>query len=331
MRAGRRLALAVIAALPFLAKAQGRVARKRVAFVGFRGMHEGPDGLDRIVEALARQGYVEGRQIEVLRIIPPERPADHPLSGLDYVVPTLRDHVLPANPEVIVVVGSIMTKAMHAVTRTIPIVASVSDPVDLGVAASLARPGGNVTGVTRGLAETSLKAMEALKAIVPRLVRVAIFHYARPVAAQIAGHYERAATSVGVEPVRIAISEDGDDVRQLHRLDRKRIQAAVHTGPGTLDDARPFFQEAAARRLPLLGLNESEVESGCLLAYEVVDGNLTGRLAAVVEEVIRGADPATTPFQFPRNFRLAINQRTAKALGITVPPALRVRADRVFE
>jgi putative ABC transport system substrate-binding protein len=334
---GRRLALAAVAAAPLFAlaplasRAQAPSAgRKRLALVGFAEMFQGKNGLDEVVKALGQRGFLEGRQIEVLRVVIPPPGPQESARGLDYLVPKLRELVLPLKPDVIVGFGSIVAKGMHMATRTIPIVTSVADPLELGLAESLARPGGNVTGLSAGAAETSVKVMETLKRIVPRAERVAIFHDSRPVATRFAGHYERAARSLGIEPAMFSSTEMAELIQLLRKLPPRRFQAALMAfGPG---DPEAFFREALAMRLPLIGVSEEDAERGALAAYQAVDPRDTAtRIALIVEQVLRGADPATTPFQFPQNFRLVINRRSAQAIGLVIPPDLLLRADRVIE
>ena len=331
---GRRLVLAALAALalaPLTARAQPASAgRKRLALAGFADMFPGENGLDEVVRILAQRGLVEGRQIEVLRaVVPPPGPQDAG-RGLDYLVPKLRELVLPAKPDVIVVFGSIMAKGMHLATRTIPIVTSVADPIELGLAESLARPGGNVTGLSGGVPETSVKVMEMLTRLVPKVSRVAIFHDSRPVATRFASHNERAARSLGIEPAMFSSTELADLVQALRKLPPRRFQAALMAfGPG---DPEVFFREALALRLPLVGVTEEDAEQGALAAYTAADpGSTAAKIAPIVEQVLRGADPARMPFQYPQNFRLVINKRSAQALGLVVPPDLLIRADRVIE
>jgi putative tryptophan/tyrosine transport system substrate-binding protein len=283
-----------------------------------------------VVKALAARGFVEGRQFEVLRVVvPPPGPQDA-RRGLDYLVPKLRELVPPARPDVIVVFGSIMAKGMHMATQAIPIVTSVADPIELGIAQSLAQPGGNVTGLSGGVAESSVKVMEMLTRLVPKVSRVAIFHDSRPVATRFASHYERAARGLSIEPAMFSSTEMAELVQALRKLPPRRFQAAMMAfGPG---DPGDFFREALAMRLPIIGVTEEDAVRGALAAYYSADpGGTAARIAPIVEQVLRGADPARMPFQYPQTFRLVINKRSAQALGLVVPPDLMIRADRVIE
>jgi putative ABC transport system substrate-binding protein len=321
--------MAAVALVPLVARAQAG-GRKRVAFVGFPGMFEGPNGLDAVAKALAARGWADGGRIEVVRVAIEVAPEAERGRGLDYLAPVLERRLREVKPDMIVVVGSIMTKGTSVATRTIPIVGSTLDPVDLGVAASIARPGANVTGIAGSHPDTSLKAMEFLKSLVPRLARIGIFHDSRQGATRFAGHYESAARAFGIEPVRVSALTIPELVQALRAIPVRRIQAGV-VGWMPPEDPEAFLREAAARRLPLLGTNDGDVEQGALIAYTTADPALAARMAAIVEQVLRGADPATLPFQLPQTFRLVVNKRAATALGLAVPAELLLRADRVIE
>lgn len=327
----RRTVLAALAGAPLAALAQAPRARRRIVLVGFPGMFPGPNGLDEIVKELAKRGIADGRQVEIVRIVIETRADEEKGRGFAYLVPLLEKQVPPARADVLVAYGSIMAGGLQRVTRTIPIVTSVADPVEMGLAQSIAKPGGNVTGLSAGLAETALKTMEFMKALVPRLARVAIFHDARTMAARFAGAYERAARSVGLEPRMFAALETAGFVRALREMPPGSVQAGM-VAWSPPDGADAFFREAIARRFPLVGTSEPDAEAGALVAYMSFDPiPIAQRMAEVVEEVLRGGDPAAIPFRYPQGFRLVVNRRTAAALGFTVPPDLLLRADRVIE
>lgn len=326
----RRGFLAALAAAPFAGVAQP-LARRRIAMVGFAQMFEGPQGLDEVARSLARRGYADGRQVEILRVVIEMNTGEEGARGFGYLVPKLEQQVLPRKPDLIVTLGSIMAGGLQRATRTIPIVTTVADPVAMGLAASLARPGGNVTGLSSGMSETAGKAMEFTKILVPRLARIAIFHDSRTMASRFAATYAQAARGVGLDPVMIAAAEGAELVRALRELPPGRVQAGLMAWSPP-DGVGDFYREAIARRLPLVGVVEKDAEAGALVAYTAYDRTpFTERLAAVIEQVLRGGDPAAIPFQYPDGFRLVVNRRTAVALGVTVPPELLLRADRVIE
>jgi putative ABC transport system substrate-binding protein len=309
--------------------AQATGGRRRVALVGFAQMFEGESGLEAVARELARRGLVDGRQVEIVRVVIPAILEEERGRGMAYLVPKIEQHLLPVKPDVIVALGSIMTKGCALATRDIPIVGSLADPVDAGVAQSLARPGGNVTGVAQGAAESATKTIEFLRVLVPKLARVAIFHDARQMATRFAGLYERAAKDQGLEPVMVSSSDWKELLRELRGIQGRRVQAGLWAWAD--GDPKDLAREAITARLPLVGTDEQFTEAGMLASYSVVDLAPVPKLASAVEQVLRGANPATIPFQFPQQFRLVINRRTANALKLTVPPDLLLRADRVIE
>jgi putative ABC transport system substrate-binding protein len=326
---GRRAAVLAILCAPAFAGAAPVPPRRRLVVAGFAEMHAGPNGLDAVVRILGERGFAHGGRIEVLRVVIERPPKGSSVDDISYLASKFEREVLPLKPDVILVMGSPMTTGARRATRTIPIVTSVADPVELGVADSLARPGGNVTGLAQGVAETSVKTMEMMKALVPRLARVAIFHGPRSPGVRFAGHFERAARSVGLEPVMVPVSDLAEATRALRDLSAKAVKAAFWAG-GEVDNAE-VAREAIRARVPLVGPLESFTEIGFLASYVFDDPHQAQRLAAVVEQVLRGADPAVIAFQYPQSFRLAINKRTATAIGLKLGPDLLVRADRVIE
>jgi putative ABC transport system substrate-binding protein len=319
-------ALAALAPVLPMARTAGRT---RIVLMGFAEMFDGPAGLEGVVKTLAERGIVDGRQVEFVRVAIPAVAEEERGRGFAYLVPKIEELVLPRKPDIIVTVGTIMTKGASLATKEIPIVGSVADPVDVGVARSLARPGMNVTGVANGAVEVAIKTVEFMKLLVPRATRVAIFHEGRQMAARFAGHYERAARSIGLEPVMIASIDPAEMLREIRSLPARRIQAGLWTwAAGSAPDVA---REAMGARVPMVCADESFTEAGLLASYSVLQQPIPPRLAAAVEQILRGADPGAIPFQYPQEFRLVINRRTASALKLTVPADLLLRADRVIE
>lgn len=232
-------------------------------------------------------------------------------------------------PDVILTQGTQATAAAQRATKTIPIVTSVADPVASGFAASLAKPGGNVTGLSQGIEEIAIKTIEVMRLLVPRVAGVAILHFDGPVSRQIAGHSAKAARDAGLVPVMVPVRDAGGMVRALRGLRATKVQAAYWSvGPG---DPVDIANEAIRNRMPLLTHEESRVEAGVLASLHSTsldDGILS---AQVIARIFGGADPADIPFQYPARFRLVINRRTASALGIALSPELLLRAERIIE
>lgn len=245
-REQRRALLLALASGPLLVRA-APAQRKRLVLVGFAAHFTQSSGFDDIVRILGARGFVDGREIEVVRVTIDGASDESPKKGLDHVVARIERDVLPLRPDVILALGSIMAKASQLATQTIPIVASVSDPVDIGIAASIARPGGNVTGLSGGVDATSAKLMELLKGLIRGLSRVAIFHEPRPMSTRYAGHYERAARRLGVEPVMVSSMENSVLLEALRSLPAKHVQAGVWAWGASLKRSRARRSRCAYR------------------------------------------------------------------------------------
>ena len=302
--------------------------RKRIVLVRFAPHENSPDMLDEVVMKLGRRGFAEGRELDVHRLLIDFRGVEQ--SGrFDHAVERIRLEGLPLAPDLFLTEGTGLTEAIQKITRKVPIVTSVADPVGSGFARSLARPGGNVTGLADGVGETAGKAIEVLRRLVPRLARLAVFHSAGPRVTRFAGHYERAARDAGISPEMFPATDLPSLVAAIRRATFRRAQAGFLLW--SEDELAPGARAAIEVRLPMMGAQENAPDSGCLASYYAHDTERVERFATVVEKVLRGSDPAVIPFQYPLTFRLVLNRRTATALGIELPPDLLVRADRVIE
>ncbi len=322
-------ALAALAALAEIALAAPGAGAKRVVLVRFaRREATDADNLDEVLAQLGKRGFVEGRDLDVHRLVIDIRDVEGP-RRFDHVTERIRQEGLPLRPDLFLTEGTGFTEAIRVVTRTVPIVTSVADPVGSGFAASLARPGGNVTGLAQGVAETAGKSIEIVRRLVPRITRLAVFHGAGTIGTRFARHYERAARVAGIEPEMFPTADEASLVAATRRAASRRVEAGILTSP---DGFGAMAARAAIEaRLPLIGHQEHLTDGGCLASYYARDSEGPERLAAVAEKVLRGGDPATIPFQYPLTYRLVLNRRTAKALGIDIPPDLLLRADRVIE
>jgi len=334
-RSRRDLLLAMGALLPLAviilptAHTAPKAGAKRIVLV--RGApHDATDGdnLDEVLARLAKRGYVEGHDLVVHRLVIDFRIVEPP-RRFDHVTERIRLECLPLRPDLFLTEGTWFTEAIRKVTRTVPIVTNVADPVGSGFAASLARPGGNVTGLAQGVAETAAKSIEIVRLLVPRLTRLAVFHSPDVIGTRFGRLYEGAARDAGIEPVMFPVEGEKALVAAIRRAASRRLEAGFLA-------IRDGFTDVAARaaidaRFPLFGHQDHFTERGCLASYYSWDPDGPDRLAAVAEKVLRGGDPATIPFQYPLAYFLALNRRTAKALGIEIPPDLLLRADRVIE
>jgi putative ABC transport system substrate-binding protein len=281
--------------------------------------------LDGFREGLRELGYVEGRTI-LLEV----RWTGDAYDSTDVISSVIR---LPVDVIVVQTTGAAMTAKQ--VTTTIPIVTAAAGAlVETGVVASLARPGGNVTGMTTQAADVSTKRFEVLKDMLPRLSRVAAI---RPPGgtlqtALFTRYAENGARAVGVQFQILPIQTPADLGGAFQAAARSRVGAVI-TMPN------PFFAVHAARvaelalkhRLPLAGYYRDEVEAGALMWYGVNRADMWRSAATYVDKILKGAKPADLPVELPTKFELVINLKTAKALGLTIPPSLLQRADQVIE
>ena len=237
-------------------------------------------------------------------------------------------------PDVIVAAGSETTAALREATRTLPIVfVAVSDPVGAGYVASLARPGGNVTGFTFVEYGMSGKWLELLKEIAPRVTRAAILRDPTlPVGTGQLGAIQSAAPSLGVETSPIDTRDAGEIERSITDFARTPNAGLVLVAvPGAIVNRKLIISLAAQHRLPAVYFQSIFARDGGLISYGPDPVALFRQAAGYVDRILKGEKPADLPVQAPTKYELAINLKTAKALGITVPPSLLARADEVIE
>lgn len=285
---------------------------------------EGP--LPRALEQrLAELGYAEGKNLLI-----EFRTAGGQLDRL----PTLAAELVGRRPEVVVAVSTQAGIALKNATKDIPIVlAAVGDPVGTGIVPSLARPGGNITGVSLLNAELSGKALQLLKEAVPAASRVAVFwNSENPLHRQVRAATEPAATTLKVTPQFLEVRSPDDLPRAFDALVRQRAQARlVFPDAVTLAHRTPIIAQTAQHRLPAMYPFREMVDDGGLMCYGPSLAE-SGRAATdYVVKILKGATPATLPIAQATRFELLINLKTAKVLGLTIPPALLLRADQVIE
>lgn len=325
MNPGRRnavLALSAAALLPRLARAS---PKKRLAFMHFEPVSGWKDWADRVVAALVPQGFAAGRDVEILYegIVPGQGGGPEPVAArVAKRIPGIR-------PDVIVTEGPIVTLVLKLATNSVPIVTHTADPVGAGFAQTLAKPGGNITGLADGVEETSAKTMELVKRLVPQATRIAIFSDPRPAASRFAANFERDARNAGIEPVMVVSKEQEEHIAALRGLAARKIPAGLLAWPQ--DHPRKMAEAAIAARVPLFAPDFDWARFGFVGGYSAHEPNPHPKLATIVAQILRGARPGDIPFQFPQQFRLELNRRTAEALGLILPADLLLRADRVIE
>ena len=276
-------------------------------------------------QGLEKRGWLEGRDVRIdTRFAPGGTQAQ-----------VLAKELVALQPDVILAHSTPVTAALQRESRTIPIVfAVVADPIGSGFIASLPRPGGNITGVMQYEASVTGKWLAMLRELAPGLVRAAFV--ANPKTATFYDYYVRAgnavAPSLGLEPVPILIENAADIERAIESFAGAPNGGLVFLPDVTTAVHRDLFIVLAARhRLPAVYWDRSLVAAGGLMSYgnDLVDA--FRQAAAYVDRVLRGDKPADLPVQAATKFETTINLKTAKALGLTVPPGLLVAADEVIE
>jgi len=324
------LLVLLLLAVPLGTAAAQSVEKERVPRVGYinPGSSSDPVRLRRLQafrQGLRELGYVEGRNIALEPRWAEGKYDRYPALAADLV--RLKVHI-------IVAVGGRATQVAQQATRTIPIVMSlVTDPVESGLVRSLARPGGNVTGTSIMAPDLVGKQFEVLKQAVPEVSRVALlWNPANPGSAPQLREAEAAARAVGVrlQALEARVPQEIDSA--FAAMTKERAGALVVLADAILYNQRKQIAELAAKsRLPSVSVLREYAEAGGLIVYSADFLDLERRAAIFVDKILRGAKPADLPVEQPTKFDLIINLKTAKAIGLTIPPSLLLRADQIIE
>jgi putative tryptophan/tyrosine transport system substrate-binding protein len=279
-----------------------------------------PDLLRLSEDSLRALGYIEGQNLVVER-----RYAEGKLDEL----PRLVTELLQARVDLILTVGTPAARSAQQATATIPIIFSLAaDPVAAGLVATMARPGGNLTGFAQGI--YTLKQVEVLKQAVPRLSRAAYLHDSNysPIAPSLFDPLQRIGVSVEVFGIKTP-----DDFDGAFKLASKAsiMGVVVENSPMFYGHFQRIARLGVEFRLPTIGHTPQFAEAGGFLAYGANTGQANVAFAAVLDKILKGTKPADVPVWQVTKFDLSINLKTAKALGLTVPPSLLQRADQVIE
>ena len=316
------LTAAGLFAAPLGAEAQPATNTYRIGLLagGSPPSHRAP-----LTEALRELGYVEGQNLLI-----ESRHAEGRFERL----PSLAAELVRLKVDVIVTVTTPATVAAKGATASIPIVMTdVGDPLATGLVASLARPGGNITGLSIDGSEIVKKALEVLKDAVPSIGRVAVVRGSTN-AAQAFGYREMEVLGKALGVVLTPVDGiSGTDLDRIFTDVRGLDPDALFVMPlhSRLSDWRRIADFAVKNRLPTSGLDVRSAEAGLLIACFPQGGNRFGRVAVCVDKIFKGASPADLPIEQSTKSKLAINLKTAKALGLTVPPAVLARADEVIQ
>jgi putative ABC transport system substrate-binding protein len=249
-------------------------------------------------------------------------------------MPALTQELVRLQPDIIVTGSTAATVALQRETRTIPIVfANASDPVASGIVARLNRPGGNVTGFATNEASLPGKWLELLSEIAPGIKRAAFMFNPDTLPASLyVPAFETAARSLKVVPVIAPIHSDVEIETAITALGRAPGGGLVVLGNVLQPQHRALITSAAARNNVAAVYNRPEfVRNGGLLSYGVDPVDIFRRAASYVDRILRGEKPGDLPVQFPTKFEMVVNRKTAKALGLAIPPSILLRADEVIE
>ena len=316
-------AIAILTA-PLAAEAQQPVRVPRIGFLWPSPPSERQYLLDAFRQGLRELGYIENQNI-VVEVRSAEGKYDR--------LPALATELVHLKVDVIVTTASPATKAAQQATKTIPIVmAVVVDPVATGFIASLARPGGNITGVSIMASDLVGKQLDLLKQVVPIFQVVVLWNPANPGNAPQLREAEVAARKLGVrlKPLEARNPDDLDNA--FAAMTKERPSGLIVLVDTVLASHRARLADLAAKsRIPAIYGLRDHVEAGGLMAYSANLTEMYRRAATYVDRILKGSKPADLPVEQPTKFELVINLKTAKALGLTIPQSILTRADEIIQ
>ena len=325
-------ALGAAATWPLAARAQQPAKMKRIAIV-FPSAKvseigvSGPPRYRAFFEELSRLGYVEGQNLGVERYSGEGRPERYAKLARD---------VVNTHPDLIVAVAARLSLDFKMATTTIPIVSLIIDPIAMGLVASIARPGGNITGVTiAGGLEITGKRMGLLVEAMPKLSTVSYLvsrpYWEDPRGAAAREVAKQAGISLKAALLGSAFNE-AEYQRVFRSMEQDRADALLVSEDAEHVTNRATIVELAAKgRIPTIYPFREFVEVGGLMAYSIDLADIYRRVANLIDKILRGANPGDIPFYQPTKFELSINLKTSKALGLEMPAMLLGRADEVIE
>jgi len=316
---------AVLFALSYSASAQQPAKVARIGYLSPTSPSVSPTRIQAFRQGLRELGYIEGKNILI-----EYRYAEGKFDRL----PALAAELVSFKVVLIVTTGPTVTRAVKSATTTVPIVmATDSDPVGNGFVASLARPGRNITGLSALAPELSGKQLELLKEIVPKLSRVAVFGTStNPGNAQMLREVKLAAGAFGMKLQYLEVRGLNDIETAFRVATKERAAAVLYLVAGLVDAGHQteITEFALKNRLPAIYRNQQFVEAGGLVSYGVSTADLDRRAATYVDKILKGRMPADLPVEQPTKFDFVINLKAAKQIGLTIPPNVLARADKVI-
>lgn len=317
-------ALLALGFAPVAAKAQQPGKTYRLAFVGMGRQEDNVNIMEALKQGLRDLGYVEGKNI-VLEI----RWASYDHERLSNFVKEL----VTLKPDVIVAASDLVGRAVRQATSTIPIVMAAGDPLASGFVKSLARPGGNLTGVSNIVTDASPKLLELLLAVLPKLSSVAVlWNPSNPISATALKNLQTAAPRVHVKILPFEAQTPDSIENAITRMSRENVKAFIVASDALYFQRRNQIAELATKnRMASVSPFRENVEAGGLMSYGSNIAEGCRRAASYVDKIFKGAKPGELPIEQAMTLELVVNVKTAKALGITIPPSVLARADRVIE
>jgi putative ABC transport system substrate-binding protein len=318
------LVVALLFAYSFSVQAQQRGKVPRIGFLSATTPSTISARTEAFRNGLRELGYVEGKTIVI-----EFRYAEGKVERL----PALAAELVGLKVDAIVTAGPTVTRPAKQATSTIPIVMTFDDdPVGSGFAASLARPRGNITGLSTLNPEIAGKQMELLKQVVPKLVRVAVLGPStRPGTAQALKEIELVAESFAVKHQFLDVRDPNDIDAAFRAASNGRAEGILVLQGPVINASRVKIVELAAKsRLPGVYYSSEFVEDGGLMSYATSITDLSRRAAVYVDKILKGAKPGELPIEQPTKFEMVINLTTARQIGVTIPPHVLERADRVI-
>jgi putative ABC transport system substrate-binding protein len=320
------IALLGTLALPWTLPARAQSSRKiaRVGVLWHAGSaEEEREYLPVLVKAFVDLGYTEGKNVEFLHKFPAEQAGQYSIFARELV---------ESNVDVAIAVTSAGAVALKQVTSIIPIVfVIVEDPVGLGLVANLARPGGNLTGLSLMVADLSAKRLALLREAVPSLSRVAVFLDHQAAKFGVIQKYEAAGKALGVS-VRWAEIPAPDAIEPAFaQAESDQIDGALALGPMLFNERTRVGAAALAHRIPVISGNAEMVPYGLLMSYGPDFLDYFRKAAACADKILHGRKPADLPVEQPTRLKQVINLKVAKTFGLTIPPSLLITTDEVIE
>jgi len=315
------VAVGAFASVPRIVSAQQAAARR----IGILSAGTLPRIIPTSVrDALRERGWIEGQNLIIER-----RSGD----GYAERVPGLASELVQMNLDVILSFGAVAGVALKNATTTIPIVATTGDPVRLGLVSNLSHPEGNITGLSQIAPELAAKRLELIRELLPKATLIGeLVDPANTYWQRVRPDYEQAFRAMRMDPLVIEVHNPGEIEGAIAQIGSRRADALVVRGdPMFTSNREQIARFAVQYALPTVAEEQRLVEAGILMSYGANPSAVDGIVVTYVDKILRGAKAGDLPIAQPTKFDLAINGKTAKALGLTIPQSLLLRADEVIQ